>query len=313
MLIYTLRRLAFGVILFVLVSLITFWLLSFSFDDAVTARLGPAASPETTAALMRELGLDRPVMLQYFDWLAHVVQGDLGKSFFTGEPVASAVPARMGVTLSIVVPALLISVAISVILGVTAAARGGVVDKVVQGMMLFGYLVPNLLVAIFFVVLFAIQLHLLPATGFTPFSKDPAAWARSVTIPIIALVVAGAANISNQIRGAMIDELRRDYVRTLRTRGISPMSIVIRHALRNAAGPALTVFGFEFITMFGGALIIEQVFALPGYGIYSFNSALENDFPVILGLTVFGVFLTVGVNLVTDLANGWLNPKARIH
>jgi peptide/nickel transport system permease protein len=111
----------------------------------------------------------------------------------------------------------------------------------------------------------------------------------------------------------MIDELRKDYVRTLRTRGVATSSVVLRHALRNSAGPALTVLSLEFIQMLGGALIIENVFVLPGFGTYSFNAALQGDIPVILGVTVFGVLLVVAVNLVTDIANGWLNPKARIY
>jgi peptide/nickel transport system permease protein len=125
-----------------------------------------------------------------------------------------------------------------------------------------------------------------PAGGFTPFSTDPSAWARSVVLPVAAMAFGGAANIANQVRGTMIDELRKDYVRTLRTRGVPTRSIVIRHALRNAAGPALTVLGLTFINLFGAALF--------------------------MGLTAFSVALTIGVNLLIDVANGWLNPKARM-
>jgi peptide/nickel transport system permease protein len=115
-----------------------------------------------------------------------------------------------------------------------------------------------------------------------------------------------------QVRGRMIDELRKDYVRTLRTRGISSNAIIVKHALRNAGSPALTVMSLEFIQMFGAALIIENVFALPGYGSFAFNASLQGDIPVILGITAFGVLLVIVVNLITDLANGWLNPKARV-
>jgi peptide/nickel transport system permease protein len=158
-----------------------------------------------------------------------------------------------------------------------------------------------------------VKAKLLPATGFTTLGTDPAGWVRSITIPVVVLVIGGVANMAAQVRGRMIDELRRDYVRTLRTRGVSTTSIVVRHALRNAGGPALTVLSLEFIQMFGSALIIENVFALPGYGSYAFNASLQGDIPVIMGITVFGVLLVTVVNLGTDLANGWLNPKARLH
>lgn len=313
MLVYIARRLGAGIILALLVTFITFMLLSTSFEDVALTILGPAATPEVTAGLMAEKGWDRPAIVQYFDWLAHAVQGDFGESVYTSLPVAPTVMQRLLVTLSVIVPALLLTVVLSTFLGVWSASRGGVVDKISQGISLVGYIVPGLLLAIGLVVVFAVQLKWLPATGFTPISEDPGAWARSITIPVIVLTIGGVANMAAQVRGRMIDELRQDYVRTLRTRGISTTSIVIRHALRNAGSPALTVMSLEFISMFGGALIIENVFALPGYGSFAFNASLQGDIPVIIGIAAFGVLLVTVVNLTTDLANGWLNPKARVH
>jgi peptide/nickel transport system permease protein len=193
-----------------------------------------------------------------------------------------------------------------------AAARGGAADRVAQGVSLIGYIVPNLLIAIVLVVVLSIELRWLPATGYTPLSEDPARWAGAIAIPVIALAVGGVANLAAQVRGTMIDELRKDYVRTLRTRGVPRRSIILRHALRNAAGPALTVVSLQFIAMLGGALIIEKMFALPGFGSYAFESSMRGDVPIIMGLTLFAVLLVVGVNLVVDLLNGWLNPKARL-
>ncbi|QFG21255.1 ABC transporter permease [Actinomadura sp. WMMB 499] len=313
MLLYALRRSSMGLLLAVLVTLITYLLLSLSFDDIVRGRLGPAATPETVRAMKGDMGLDRPVLVQYLDWLSHAVRGDFGVSYFTSEPVGPAVSARLGVTLSVVLVALACTVLISVALGVFAATRGGVMDRVAQGASLTGYLVPNLLIAIVLVVVLSINLELLPATGFTPITEDPSRWAQTILIPVLALLVSGVASLTAQIRGSMIDELRRDYVRTLRTRGVATRSIVLRHALRNAAGPALTVLSFEFIAMLGGALVIEQVFALPGFGSYAFEASLQGDVPIIMGVSVFAVLLVVGLNLTVDLVNGWLNPKARVH
>ncbi|MCL2594091.1 MAG: ABC transporter permease [Promicromonosporaceae bacterium] len=313
MLLYALRRLGAGIVLFLLTSFTTLYLIHFSFAGIVATRLGTGATPETIAQMMHDHGLDRPVLVQYVDWFGSLLQGDLGRSFFTQEVVTAAIGPRIIVTLSIVLPALIGAAIFATLLGVLAAYKGGWVDKVAQGAMLFGHLVPGLLVAIFLVMLFAVNLGWFPATGFVRFGDDPVGWLRSITIPVIALFVGGSANMANQVRGTMIDELRKDYVRTLRTAGVSPKAILLRHALRNAIGPGITVFGMQFITMFGGALIIESVFALPGFGTFAFNSAMRGDFPVIMGLTAVGVGLTVGVNLIVDLANGWLNPKARAY
>ncbi|MER5794268.1 ABC transporter permease [Streptomyces sp. NPDC001980] len=311
MTVYVLRRLTAGLVLAVLVTMITFLLLSTSFDDVASSILGGGATPKQIAAQKALMGLNRPLFTQYLDWLSHAVRGDLGASYFTSEPVRSAITARLGVTLSIVVVALLATSVISVALGVAAAARGGGVDRFAQGAAMIGYLVPSLLVAIALVYVLAIKLHLFPATGYTDLTESPTRWASSIAIPVAALMMGGVASLTSQIRGAMIGELRKDYVRTLRTRGIPTRSIVLRHALRNAAGPALTVLSLEFIQMLGGALIIEQIFALPGFGQYAFNASLQGDVPIIMGISLFGVLLVVVVNLVVDLLGGWLNPKAR--
>jgi peptide/nickel transport system permease protein len=310
---YIAKRLGTGVILALLVTFITFLLLSASFQDVARTILGPSANEETTAALMAARGWDRPVLVQYGEWLFGALRGDFGTSVYTSLPVAESVIQRLLVTLSLIVPALVITAVLSTLLGVWAATRGGIVDRVAQGISLVGYIVPGLLLAIGLVVIFAVQLKWLPATGYTPPAEDAGAWVRSITIPVIVLTIAGVANLASQVRGRMIDELRRDYVRTLRTRGVSSTSIVVKHALRNAGSPALTVLSLEFIQMFGAALIIENVFALPGYGSFAFNASLQGDIPVILGITAFGVVLVTVVNLSTDILNGWLNPKARQH
>lgn len=312
MLFYIAKRLGAGIVLALLVTFITFLLISTSFEDVARTILGPSSTPENVAGVMADKGWDRPAVVQYFDWLAHALRGDFGVSVYSSLPVGPSVLQRLAVTLSIIVPALVLTAIIATLLGVWAASRGGVVDKIAQGVSLVGYLVPGLLLAIALVVIFAVQLKWLPATGFTPFAEDPSAWLRSIIIPVIVLMIGGIANMAAQVRGRMIDELRQDYVRTLRTRGIPTRTIILKHALRNAGSPALTVMSLEFIQMFGAALIIENVFALPGYGSYAFNASLQGDIPVILGIAAFSVLLVIVINLITDLANGWLNPKARV-
>lgn len=311
MLLYILRRLGAGLVLAILVTFITYLLLSPSFDSIARAVLGESANDATVAALEHKLGFDRPIVVQYVDWLSGALHGNFGTTIFTSEPVGPAVVQRLSVTLSIVLVALVLTTVLSVTLGVWAATRGGTVDRTAQGLSLFGMVFPGLLLAIILVYVFAITLHWLPAGGYTSPGDNLGLWARSIILPVVVLTIPGIANMASQVRGTMIDELRKDYVRTLRTRGIDPRTIILKHALRNAAGPALTVLGFEFIGMLGGALIIERVFALQGYGTYAFNAALQGDIPLIMGITLFGVLLVVAVNLVIDVVNGFLIPKVR--
>jgi peptide/nickel transport system permease protein len=310
---YVLRRLVTGVVLAVLVTFITFLLLSGSFRNMVSTLLGPDATPDAVTGRLHDLGYDRPLVVQYLDWLGHAVRGDLGTSLFTSQAVAPAVWTHMVVTMAIVLPGLLIALILSVVLGVWAASRSGAPDRVAQGISLVGHVVPALLTAIVLVVVFAVELKIFPATGYVQFGDSPVGWIRSTTLPVAVLVIAGMASITAQVRGSMIDELGKDYVRTLRTAGLSTRSIVLKHALRNAGSPALTVTSLQFIQLFSYSVIIENVFALPGFGSFAFTSAQNIDVPVIMGVTIVSVALVTAVNLIADIANGYLNPKARLH
>lgn len=313
MLLYVLRRLVTGVVLVVIVTFITYLLLSTSFRDMVSTLLGPDATPASVTGRLHDLGYDRPLVVQYGDWLAHAVRGDLGTSLFTSQAVVPAVLSHMAVTMSIVLPGLVIALILSVILGVWAASRSGAPDRIAQGISLVGHVVPALLTAIVLVVVFAVELKIFPATGYVQFGDSPIGWLRSTTLPVVVLVIAGMAAITAQVRGSMIDELGKDYVRTLRTAGLPSWSIVLKHALRNAGSPALTVTSLQFIQLFSYSVIIENVFALPGFGSFAFTSSQSIDVPVIMGVTIVSVVLVTVVNLIADIGNGYLNPKARLH
>ncbi|WP_205857415.1 ABC transporter permease, partial [Phytoactinopolyspora endophytica] len=189
MTLYIVRRLAAGLVLALVILLIVFLLISSSFEDTARTMLGQGATPESTAALVEARGWDRPIMVQYVEWIGHAVQGDLGQSAFTSLPVRSAVVERLAVTLSLIVPALLITAILSVLLGVWAASHGGVIDRIAQGISLVGHILPGLLLAIGLVVLFGVQLGWLPATGYVRFGDDALGWLRSITIPVIVLVI----------------------------------------------------------------------------------------------------------------------------
>ncbi|WP_426592658.1 ABC transporter permease [Cellulomonas sp. McL0617] len=312
MVIYLLRRLGAGLVLIWVVTAITFFMTYGAGLPIAVNMLGPQATPEQVAQLNAQLGLDQPIFQQYWTWLTDVLHGDLGVSYFTQQPVGEAMASRLPVTLSVVIFASILVIVISTLLGVIGASRGGVVDGILQAISTVAFVFPGIVLAIGLVYLFAIKLQWVPATGFTTIGESPSAWFESVILPAIVLSIGGIASLGAQIRGALVDQLDRDYIRTLRTAGVSERSILLKHALRNAAAPGLTVFSLEFIAMFGGALFIEKIFALPGFGTYAYTSALQGDLPAMMGVALFSVALVVVVNLIVDLLNGWLNPKVRV-
>lgn len=312
MLSFVLRRLGSGVLLVFVISGITFVLLRATGQDVARGILGETATADQIALKRGELGLDRPVAEQFWQWLSAAAHGDLGNSWFSGEAVSSSLANRLPVTLSIVLGGLLVSALLSILLGVAAAVRGGWVDRVVQVGAVVGFAVPSFLVALLLAYYIGVKWQLLPATGYTPFATSPGEWLSSIVLPAVALAVGAMAATAQQVRGAMVDVLRKDYVRTLRSRGISARSLLYKHALRNAAPAGLTVLSLQFIGMVGGAVVVEKVFGLNGIGSLANSSAAQGDAPELLGVVVVMVTIVVVVNLLMDVALGWLNPKVRV-
>lgn len=309
---YILRRLAMSVLLLFVVTTLSF-VLVFSGGRGIANRiLGPLAKPDEVDAKMQQLGLDQPVFSQYFQWLGSALRGDLGTSWFTSEPVTGAILSRFSVTFSIIVIVIVISAIAAVALGMAAAVRRGWADRLVQVLGVAGYAIPGFIIAMLLVTAFAVNLKIFPATGFTPFADAPSGWVMSLVLPVTALVLATVASTAQQIRSALIDVLRRDYVRTLRSRGIGEREILWKHVLRSAAPPGLTVLALQFIGLLGGTVIVEQVFNLPGIGYLAVQSTTRGDIPLILGVVTVTVLLVVIVNFLIDLLVAWLNPKARL-
>ncbi|WP_342373152.1 ABC transporter permease [Propioniciclava soli] len=309
---FIVRRVLSGVVLLFAITTLAFILLYAGSGDIARRIVGQTATAEQVAARAAELGLDRPVLEQYVSWLGNAVTGNLGRSWFSGQLVLDGVASRMAVTLSLVIGATIISALLAVALGVWAALARGVVDRVIQFLTVLGMAVPGFLVAVGLVLVFALQLGWFRATGFTPFAQDPGGWVRSVTLPIAALAVGGVSAATQQIRGSVIDALQRDYVRTLRSRGLDTRSVVFKHVLRNSIGPALAILNVQFVGMLGGAVIVEQVFALPGLGQLSVAATLQGDIPIVMGLVLATAAIVVVVNLAIDLAQAFLNPKVRL-
>lgn len=312
MLSFILRRLISGVVLIAVISFLAFVLLYAGGGDIARRILGENATAETVAKKTEELGLNRPLLVQYGDWVASALTGNLGRSWFTGELVAVGVSGRLAVTLSLVIGATLVSAVLAVVLGVLAARRGGIIDGAVQFLSLVGFAVPGFLIALFLVLLFAINLGWFKATGYVPITNSFGGWLASVTLPIVALSLGAIATVAAQVRGSVIDAMSRDYVRTLRSRGLGMGSVIYKHVLRNAGGPALAVLAVQFVGLLGGAVVVEQIFAIPGMGQLSVRSTTLGDVPVVMGLVIAFAIIVVIVNLLIDLAQAALNPKVRL-
>lgn len=306
------RRLAAGVALVAVLSAVTFLLLYVSGGNVARRVVGNSASLEVVQRKKHELGLDQPLLSRLGSWFSHAVRGDLGSSWFTGQPVTDAITTRLEVTLSLIIGATVLTAVLSVVFGALAAARGGWIDRAVQFVSVLGAAVPGFLVAVGLVLVFAIKLKLFAPTGYVNVSDSPTGWLSSITLPVIALSLGGVASVAAQVRGSMLDALRQDYVRTLRSRGLPEWRVVYLHVLRNAAGPALSMLALQFVALISGTVLVEQIFAIPGLGQLAVSATSQADIPLVMGLVVTVTVLVVLLFLVVDLLQGWLNPKARL-
>jgi peptide/nickel transport system permease protein len=306
------HRLLLSIPLLFAVTFLTFFLNSFAPTDIAQTILGADGTREQYLALRKELGLDKPLIVQYGAWVGKVLQGDLGVSFFTKESVADLLNGRIGVTLAIMVGVLVILVAVGITLGVFSAIKGGWLGKLLDTLSLFGLIFPSFFVALVYIMIFAVWLRWFPATGYTPFVSDPKAWAMSLVLPIFAVATYTTSVVAKQTRDAMNDVMGRDFIRSLRASGISETSVIFKHALRNAALPVVTVLGGVMVAALAGAVFVERVFVLPGLGSLAVGAADQADVALMLGCTLYFALLSVAINLLVDLSYGWLNPKVRV-
>lgn len=311
MILALLKKLIRGVAVFLIVTFVTFSLMYGNGPGIARAVLGLHATQADVQQEVIRLGLNQPLLVQYAQWLGGVVTGNLGHSFFTGQAVTNALSIRLPVTLSVVSITLVLTVIISVLLGVAAAVYGGWVDRVVQFIAVLGSAIPSYVIAIVLIFGFALSLRWLPATGYISPSQSVGGWIASITLPVIALLTGSVAGAASQFRSAVADVLERDYVRTLRARGIAERSIIFLHVLRNSAGPGLIVLSLQTIYLIGGAVVIELVFALPGMGELTNTSAQQGDVPLVMGAVLAIIVIVLVVNFLADLAGAALNPKAR--
>lgn len=274
--------------------------------------LGVNASEAQVQQEVIRLGLDQPLVVQYLSWLRGAVTGNLGRSFFTGETVTNALSTRVPVTMSLVSFTLVLMLVISVLLGVASALYGGFLDRTVQVVAVGGAAIQPYVIGIVLVFAFAVVWRIFPATGYVDPANGVGQWIASITLPVVALLIGSVANAASQFRSAVHDTLQQDFVRTLRARGIPESQIVFRHVLRSASGPGLIVLSLGVIGLFGGAIFVELIFALPGLGQLTQNSAILGDVPMVMGAILVTVVVILVVNFAADLIGTALNPKARI-
>ena len=307
---YIVQRLLAIVPMAVLLTAAVFALVHVFLGDPVVLMLGREADPETAQRLRHELGLDRPLYVQYGDWLSHAARGDLGRSLRDRVPVAQAIGQRIQVTGELTVLAMVAAFATALVLGTGSAVRaGGVLDFAVSGFCIAGVTLPNFLVGIILIFVFALTLRWLPSGGYAPPFSQPLDNLRLMILPTATLSLAYIGFLSLVLKSSLKVALGAPYVQTGRAKGITERRVLVRHALRNSLIPLLSVLGVEIGRLFGGAVITETIFALPGVGRLLVDSILGRDFPVIqalVALLTFGVFV---VNLCVDLAYGWLDPR----
>lgn len=303
------RRMLLAVPLMLVISLIVFVLGSLAPGSVAESMLGSSATPDEIAELNRQLGTDRPTLVQFWSWFGSALSGDLGTSIVSGRAVTEVLAARLPVTLSLALGAMLVIILVGVSTGVLAAVRGGFVGRSVEVLAVLVRGLPSFWLAMIGAVIFGVNLLWVPVSGYVPFGESPAQWARSLVLPVGVLAFGEAALIGIVTRAEMLTAMRSDYVRSLRANGYPWKRIVFKHIGKNAAGPVLTMVSLVFVALLGGTILMEQIFAMPGLGAQMVISTSTHDLPVIQGLAVFYTAMVVVVFLVTDIVHGLLNPK----
>lgn len=304
------------------ITLLTFGIMHLAPGDPTDLQttLNPKVSAQAKENLRKLYGLDRPLHIQYLDWLRRFVTLDLGRSFVDGEPVSRKILERLPVTVTINLLTLAVIVLVAFPIGILSATRQySWMDKATTLFVYIGFSLPSFWLALLLMLLFGVSLGWLPLSGYQSLTAAQLSplerlidWARHLILPVLTASLIGLAGYSRYLRSEMLEVIRQDYIQTARAKGLSERQVIYKHALRNALIPVVTLMGLELPTLIGGSVIIETIFAIPGIGQLSFQSVLARDYPVIMGLTVFAAALTLIGNLLADLSYAWVNPRIRV-
>ena len=299
------------------VSLLVFFAIRLVPGDAITAMLGTEGgllTPAQRASLAAYFGLDQPIVVQYGRWLLGLFEGDLGISTTYGKPVLGVILARFPLTLELALLSMVIALAVGIPAGVFAATRNDrAPDLIVRLVAMLGQSTPSFVVGLVLIYVLSVNFHVLPAMGsFTPLNVDPLGNLSQMILPAITLGFAFAASVTRISRSAMLDVLGDDYIRTARSKGVPQRGVVWRHALRNALIPVVTLSGVEFGYLLGGAVVVEQIFALPGLGRLTLDAISQRDYALVEGAVLFIAFNFLVVNLLVDLCYAAIDPRIRL-
>jgi len=309
---YALRRVVATIPVMAVVALFVFSLLYISPGDPAAVIAGDQATPQDVERIRASLGLDRPYLIRFGDWVWSIMRGDLGTSIFTNLPVSTMIAQRIEPTLSLMVITLILALSIAIPMGVIAAWKQGTwIDRSVMGFAVLGFSVPVFVVGYVLAYVFALELDWLPVQGYTPFARGVWPWFQNLILPAIALGGVYIALIARITRATMLEVLQQDYIRTARAKGVGQRGILFLHALKNAAVPIVTVVGIGVALLIGGAVVTESVFAIPGLGRLTVDAILRRDYPVIQGVILLFSFVYVLVNLLIDLLYTLFDPRIR--
>lgn len=312
MLRYAGRRLLAAIPLLLIVPLLIFALIDLSPGDPAAIIAGEDPTPERLAAIRESMNLDRSVLVRYAEWVVHALQGDLGTSLLTHQGVVDLIGRRMATTLSLVLFAMVIAVVVGSILGILASLRpGGAIDRMINVVASIAIAIPAFWFGLVLVSLFAVTHQIFPVFGYEPLSSGFVPWFQHLVLPGTALALLPTAEVTVQLRSALGTVMRSDYILNAEAKGLSRTSVVLKHGLKNACIPVVTVLGFRVAEVLGGAVTIEIIFGMPGLGSLAVDSVQSRDIPVLLGFVLFTTVVVVVVNLIVDVSYGYFNPKVR--
>lgn len=313
MVVYLVRRIALMVPILILVSIIAFSLIHMVPGDPATVIMGPEAPQESVEAMRRQLGLDRPIPVQYASWLGGVLSGNLGRSLVDRQPVTKLIIQRLPATLELAALTFLVSILIAVPVGIyTGVRRGGTADYVGSVAALAGQSIPHFWLGIMLIMFFSLQLKWLPASGYINFWEDPRANLLSMILPAAATGAREAAVITRFLRASLLEVLSLDYVRTARAKGLGERVVILRHALRNALIPVITASGLQISGLLGGLVITETIFSIPGFGRLIVDAIFQRDIPVIQGAVLVAAMMVMTINLLVDMIYSQVDPRIKL-
>jgi peptide/nickel transport system permease protein len=309
---YIARRLVATIPVMAVVAIAVFMLLRLTTGDPAAIIAGDNATSQDVAAIRTKLGLDRPIAQQFVIWIGNVVRGDFGESFFFKKPVAELIAGRLQPTLSLAICTLILAVSMAVPLGVVAAwRRGGWIDRCVMGLAVLGFSVPTFVVGYVLIYLVAIQLGWLPVQGYQRLEEGVGGFLERLILPSITLATIYVALIARITRASVLEVLNADHVRTARAKGLGDLAVLVRHVLRNAAVPIVTVIGLGVALLIGGVVVTESVYAIPGLGRLTVDAVLARDYPTVQAVILLFSTVYVLVNLLVDLTYTFLDPRIR--